>query len=232
MHGSGDAIIDAGRTSRDVAGHAAAPAGPTGGGDPRPVGGAAKRTFDVVMALGLIVFLAPLLALIALLIRMDSRGPVFFRQRRGGLGGRPFAIWKFRTMTALEDGEHVVQARPRDARITRIGRVLRRTSLDELPQLFNVVAGDMSLVGPRPHAVAHDRAFAEMAAGYERRFLARPGITGLAQVRGSRGRLDSPAMVEARLVSDLEYVSDWSMLRDVGILIATARLLLFDTRAY
>lgn len=197
----------------------------------QPLGGEAKRLFDFMTAcLGLII-LSPLLLIVAALIRLESPGPALYRQQRTGFRGRVFTILKFRTMHTMEDGRAVTQARPSDARVTLIGRLLRRTSIDELPQLINVVMGTMSLVGPRPHAVRHDRDFYLIDDRYPLRFLARPGITGAAQISGARGVTDTPAKVERRLRLDLDYVRNWSLTRDIAILLRTVSLLFGDEHA-
>lgn len=198
---------------------------------PKPVGGLTKRAFDVLAAVGALIVLAPFLLAVAALIRLESRGPALYRQRRTGFRGRAFTILKFRTMTTMEDGRRLTQARPGDARVTWLGGILRRCSIDELPQLINVVRGDMSLVGPRPHAVMHDRDFYHVDHEYPRRFLARPGITGAAQVAGARGVTDTPEKVQLRLWHDLNYVDKWRLSRDIGILFATVTLLFGDRNA-
>jgi lipopolysaccharide/colanic/teichoic acid biosynthesis glycosyltransferase len=199
---------------------------------PRPVGGAAKRIFDFVAAAAALLVLSPFLVLVALLIQLESPGPVFFRQHRSGFRGRRFKILKFRTMTVVEGGSCAVQAQRDDPRITRLGNLLRRTSIDELPQLINVLHGDMSLVGPRPHALAHDHAFCEAIGDYPLRFLARPGITGEAQVSGARGPTDAVEKIERRLRLDLLYVRGWSMRRDLAILARTVPLVVADKVAF
>ncbi|HTX50344.1 MAG TPA: sugar transferase [Caulobacteraceae bacterium] len=187
---------------------------------------------DVVGAgLGLL-FLAPFLLLVAVLIRLESPGPSLFRQRRTGLNGATFIIYKFRTMEVLEDGPIVNQATRRDCRATGFGRFLRKTSIDELPNLINVLKGEMSLVGPRPHAVAHDRHWATVAAGYDGRFRAKPGITGLAQVEGFRGEMLNTESVAARVAYDLQYIRDWSVALDLKILLRTLMIGPFDPAAY
>lgn len=191
----------------------------------RPVGGRAKRAFDFAAAAVALVVLSPLLIAVAILVRLDSPGPSLFRQRRTGFKGRSFRIYKFRTMTQLDDGARIAQARPADPRVTRIGHWLRRYSIDELPQLLNVLRGHMSLVGPRPHAMAHDSVFFAVDDGYPRRFLARPGITGEAQVAGARGRTDTPEKIQDRLRLDLRYVDNWSLWRDLRIIVATVWVL-------
>jgi len=198
----------------------------------RPIGGAAKRCFDVVIASLALLLLAPLFLLVAIAVKLDSPGPVLFRQRRGGFKGSTFLICKFRTMRVSEHGRDVCQVSREDPRVTRIGAFLRRSSLDELPQLINVVTGDMSIVGPRPHAVLHDNEFARTARRYRRRQLARPGITGLAQINGARGRTDTPEQVRTRLHYDLAYIEDWSLQGDVAIIIRTALLIFRDRNAY
>lgn len=196
-----------------------------------PVGGKVKRAFDVLGAASALILLSPVLLVVSVLIKLDSPGPIFFMQRRTGFRGKPFSIVKFRTMTTLEHGSRLTQARPGDARVTRIGRILRRTSIDELPQLLNVLLGQMSLVGPRPHAVMHDRDFFQLDRRYPVRFLARPGITGEAQVNGARGVTETEAQIERRLELDLDYVSRWSLARDLAILCRTVRVVIGDTNA-
>ncbi|MCF4124798.1 exopolysaccharide biosynthesis polyprenyl glycosylphosphotransferase [Methylobacterium sp. SyP6R] len=191
-----------------------------------------KRAVDVVgAALGLVLLL-PLFLVVAVLIKCDSRGPVLFRQSRIGLGNRPFRVWKFRTMTCCENGSVVRQARRDDPRVTRVGRVLRRTSLDELPQLVNVLLGSMSLVGPRPHAVAHDAQFTGTVARYADRHAVRPGITGWAQVRGCRGETPNAAAMQRRVDLDLAYIEHWSLLLDLIILAMTLREIFRSQAAY
>ena len=192
----------------------------------------AKRALDVTAALGLLLVLSPFLVAIAIMIRLDSRGPVLFRQTRVGYGGSPFMIFKFRSMYTTDNGPVVKQAERGDVRITRVGRFLREKSLDELPQLINVVLGDMSLVGPRPHAVAHDRHYEPRVAGYAWRHHALPGITGWAQVMGHRGETPTTASMEARVAHDLWYIRNWSFWLDLKILLMTVRAVLKPTNAY
>lgn len=180
-----------------------------------------KRALDVAGAGAGLLLLAPLLLLVALLIRVDSRGPVLFPQDRHGLGGRVFRIYKFRTMTAAASREAFRQATAGDARITRIGNILRRTSIDELPQLFNVLIGDMSLIGPRPHPLALDAHYRELIPHYMDRYAVRPGMSGLAQVSGHRGPTPTTADMAARVESDLRYIEDWSFGLDLRILLKT-----------
>ncbi|MFC5504083.1 MULTISPECIES: undecaprenyl-phosphate glucose phosphotransferase [Hyphomicrobiales] len=182
---------------------------------------ALKRAFDLVAAGTILLLSAPLLLLIALAIRLDSPGPVLFRQRRYGFNQEAFRIFKFRTMTTTDDGSVIVQARRDDPRVTRVGRMLRRTNLDELPQLLNVLAGQMSLVGPRPHALAHDQAFERKIALYARRHNVRPGITGWAQVNGLRGETDTDEKMARRIAYDHWYVDNWSFWLDLAILLRT-----------
>jgi len=191
----------------------------------------AKRALDVIVSAFLLALLAPLLLAISILILADSDGPVFFRQKRVGLGGRTFRIVKFRTMNVMEDGDTVVQAHERDARITRIGRYLRKSSLDELPQLLNVLAGDMSLVGPRPHAVSHDRYYAALIADYTLRHRVKPGITGWAQVHGLRGATSTVEAMQARVTHDLWYARHASLALDVAILLRTPAEVLHQRNA-
>jgi Undecaprenyl-phosphate glucose phosphotransferase len=180
-----------------------------------------KRIFDVIVAAAALIVLAPALAAIALLIRLDSQGPVFFRQRRYGFNQQMFRIFKFRTMTTLDDGDVIRQACRNDRRITRMGRWLRQWNFDELPQLINVVRGEMSLVGPRPHALSHDRAFEQRVALYARRHNVKPGITGWAQVNGLRGEVDTDDKIRRRVEYDLYYIDNWSLLFDLKILFCT-----------
>jgi putative colanic acid biosynthesis UDP-glucose lipid carrier transferase len=182
---------------------------------------ASKRVIDLIGAgLALIVF-APLLAMAAVAIKLDSAGPIFFRQQRCGFNGRIFSIRKFRTMHVLEDGPVVIQAAPADQRVTRVGKWLRRTSFDELPQLLNVLDGSMSLVGPRPHALAHDGQFDKLVRNYASRCRVKPGLTGWAQVHGCRGPTPTAATIERRVQYDLWYVDNWSLRLDLAILIRT-----------
>jgi len=194
--------------------------------------GVIKRLTDVGMASVLVVALSPLLLALALLVKVTSKGPVIFRQRRYGLDGHEIVVYKFRTMTVVEDGATIRQATRDDDRITPLGRILRRYSLDELPQLFNVLQGRMSLVGPRPHAVAHNEQYRKLIKGYMVRHKVLPGITGLAQVSGCRGETPGIEEMKARIDYDLDYLRHWSPALDLKILVRTARLLFNDTRAY
>ena len=187
-----------------------------------------KRAFDMATASLALLLLAPVFAAIALAIRFDTPGPVLFRQRRYGFNQKEFRVLKFRTMSTLDDGPVIAQARRNDARITRVGKFLRATNLDELPQLVNVIMGEMSLVGPRPHAVAHNTAYEERIRLYARRHNVKPGITGWAQVNGLRGETDSIDKMERRVAHDLFYIDHWSLLFDIKIMILT----IFSPRSY
>ncbi|WP_291646113.1 undecaprenyl-phosphate glucose phosphotransferase [Bosea sp. (in: a-proteobacteria)] len=187
-----------------------------------------KRVFDICAASAILVASLPLLLLIALAIRIDSKGPVLFLQRRYGFNQEPFRIFKFRTMTTTDDGAVIRQATRGDPRITRVGRHLRRYNLDELPQLINVIAGQMSLVGPRPHALAHDREYQRKIALYARRHNVKPGITGWAQVNGLRGETDTDEKMARRVAYDHWYIDNWSFWLDLAILLRT----LFSPRAF
>jgi exopolysaccharide biosynthesis polyprenyl glycosylphosphotransferase len=187
-----------------------------------------KRVFDVFAASAILIASLPVLLLVALAIKLDSKGPVLFLQRRYGFNQEPFRIFKFRTMTTTDDGEVVKQATRNDPRITRIGGFLRRYNLDELPQLLNVIAGQMSLVGPRPHALAHDREFQRKIALYARRHNVKPGITGWAQVNGLRGETDTDDKMARRIAYDHWYIDNWSFWLDIGILLRTV----FSPRAF
>jgi undecaprenyl-phosphate galactose phosphotransferase/putative colanic acid biosynthesis UDP-glucose lipid carrier transferase len=193
---------------------------------------AAKRSFDVVIATCSLVMLAPLMIMTAAAIKLDSAGPIIFRQTRHGFNGREFAIYKFRTMTVLEDGPIIEQAKKDDRRVTKLGRILRQTSIDELPQLFNVIKGDMSLVGPRPHALAHDNQYGKMIANYAFRHHVKPGITGWAQISGYRGETARLEQMKKRVDLDLWYVSNWGILLDLQILVRTGFELMRRRNAY
>ena len=187
----------------------------------RPFEAAAKRLVDLAGASLALLLLAPLLFAVGVLVKLDSKGPVFFRQRRRGYNHEEFGIWKFRTMSTLDDGDTIKQAQQGDARITRFGQYLRKYSIDELPQLINVLRGEMSLVGPRPHAVAHDRFFEKRIAMYPRRLNVKPGITGWAQVNGFRGATETDESMALRLEHDLYYIDNWSLLFDFYIMLLT-----------
>jgi putative colanic acid biosynthesis UDP-glucose lipid carrier transferase len=196
------------------------------------VAGLAKRAADLVFGSLLLAAAAVPMIVVAALIKLTSRGPVFFRQRRYGLDGREILVWKFRTMTCCDDGSRVKQATRDDDRITKIGSILRRTSLDELPQLFNVVEGSMSLVGPRPHATAHNEQYRSLIDGYMLRHKVKPGITGLAQVRGYRGETETLDKMERRVACDHQYIREWSLWMDAKILLKTFQVVLTQRNAY
>jgi putative colanic acid biosynthesis UDP-glucose lipid carrier transferase len=191
-----------------------------------------KRIFDFSMALILVVPVSAVLLPAALVVKLTSQGPVFFRQHRYGRGKRPFEILKLRTMTVLENGDDYRQVVKGDVRITRVGRFLRTTSLDELPQIFNVLRGDMSLVGPRPHAIKHDDDFRKLVPDYDKRFRVRPGVTGLAQIRGQRGPTETVEVMTKRIESDLEYVAQVSVWKDIEILVKTVWVVLRGKNAF
>ncbi len=180
-----------------------------------------KMAEDYIIGVVLLILALPLFPLIALAIRLDSAGPVLFLQRRRGVNQRIIEVLKFRTMTVMEDGDDVRQVSARDPRITRVGRFLRRTSLDELPQLWNVLRGEMSLVGPRPHALAHDDEYTKKLEEYAARHQVKPGITGLAQVKGWRGETPTTDSMKARVELDIAYIKNWSLWLDIKILAQT-----------
>jgi len=189
-----------------------------------------KRALDILGALGGLVLLSPLLLIVALVVAIDMRGSPLFRQRRCGHMGRTFTIYKFQTMRVREDGNDVVQVRPGDSRVTEIGWILRRYSIDELPQLINVLKGEMSLVGPRPHVLLHDEYYGSRIEHYAERYRAKPGLTGLAQIRGLRGATPEVSDMAARVAKDLEYIRDWSFFTDLEILMRTVLELSFRTK--
>ncbi len=191
-----------------------------------------KRWLDIFLSsLALLIFL-PLLLVIAVGVRFETRGPILFRQRRTGLNGRIFTIFKFRTMTVAEDQGDIRHATKDDARVTPLGLVLRKCSLDELPQLLNILRGDMSIVGPRPHAVAHDDYYGAQIPQYAARFRARPGLTGLAQVSGYRGEIEDLGCMANRVDADNAYIDSWSLGRDLMIILRTVPLIFRDPNAY
>lgn len=192
----------------------------------------AKRCFDLVVTTAALVTLLPSMLVTAALIKLDSRGPVFFRQRRNGFNGQTFDIIKFRTMHVLEDGPAIRQATRNDPRVTRLGRWLRRSSIDELPQLFNVIRGDMSLVGPRPHATSHNSEYEKLIANYAYRHHVKPGLTGWAQVNGYRGETRHIEQMRLRVEHDLWYINNWSPWLDLRIVLQTIVVALRQTAAY
>jgi putative colanic acid biosysnthesis UDP-glucose lipid carrier transferase len=194
--------------------------------------GVTKRLTDIILSVLILLLLLPLLALVAMLVKTSSPGPVIFKQRRYGLDGREIAVYKFRTMRVTEDDAQVRQATRGDDRITRIGAILRRSSLDELPQLINVLQGRMSLVGPRPHAVAHNEEYRKLIKGYMVRHKVLPGITGLAQVNGCRGETSKLEEMQARVNFDLDYLRHWSPMLDIKIILLTVVKIFRDDKAY
>ena len=192
----------------------------------------AKRLLDVTVAATSLVVLAPLVLLAAVMIKLESRGPVIFRQRRHGFNGQPFEIYKLRTMKVLEEGAAVVQATEKDPRVTRVGRFLRASSIDELPQLLNVLQGHMSMVGPRPHALIHDYEYGRLISNYAFRHHVKPGITGWAQVHGYRGGTPRLELMERRIALDLWYIDNWSLTLDATIMLRTFSELIRPRNAY
>ncbi|MBX3621818.1 MAG: undecaprenyl-phosphate glucose phosphotransferase [Rhizobacter sp.] len=191
-----------------------------------------KRVSDIVLASIILVLISPVLLAIAIGVKMSSPGPVIFKQRRTGLDGDDITVYKFRSMTTQDNGPVVRQATKGDARVTRFGAFIRRTSLDELPQFFNVLQGRMSIVGPRPHAVAHNEEYRRIVKAYMVRHKVKPGITGWAQVNGQRGETDTVEKMAARVEYDLEYLRNWSLGLDLQIIVRTIRLVFFDRNAY
>ena len=191
-----------------------------------------KRAFDLIMASSILLLLWPLMGAIGVAVKLTSPGAVIFRQRRYGLGGDEIMVYKFRTMTVQEDGDRIVQARKGDRRVTRLGAFLRRTSLDELPQFFNVLAGSMSIVGPRPHAVAHNEQYRKLIDGYMIRHKVKPGITGWAQVNGFRGETETVEKMRKRIEHDLDYLRNWSVSLDLWIMFKTIVTVWKDCHAY
>ena len=198
----------------------------------RGYSGFLKRSSDILLSLLILFLISPLMLLIAILIKLDSPGPVFFKQRRYGLDGEEIVVYKFRSMVVTEDGAEIAQAKKNDARITRLGAFLRRSSLDELPQFVNVLQGRMSVVGPRPHAVAHNELYRTLIKGYMVRHQVRPGVTGWAQVNGQRGETDTLDKMQARIDFDLDYLRNWALQLDLYIILKTIRLVFKDSAAY
>jgi Undecaprenyl-phosphate glucose phosphotransferase len=193
-----------------------------------PFNRAIKRAFDVAAAIAGLILLSPLFVIVSLAIKLDSRGPVLFRQTRHGYNNEPIRVLKFRSMTVMEDGDNFRQVIRNDPRVTRLGSILRRTNIDELPQLFNVLVGDMSIVGPRPHATAHNNLFAELISSFTRRHNVKPGITGWAQANGYRGDTDTLEKMQRRVEHDLYYIDNWSLFLDLKIIVMT----LFSRKVY
>jgi putative colanic acid biosysnthesis UDP-glucose lipid carrier transferase len=191
-----------------------------------------KRLVDIVCSVSAIIALLPIFLIVALAIKLDSPGPALFMQTRHGFNGKRFKIVKFRTMMVLEDGETIPQAVRGDSRITRIGQWLRMTSIDEIPQFFNVLKGDMSIVGPRPHAAAHDNYYADLISRYAFRHHVKPGITGWAQVHGCRGETPTVNSMKERVDRDIWYIDNWSLLLDIYIILCTAVEVMRSRNAY
>ncbi len=191
-----------------------------------------KRASDIVLASLIQLMLAPLMLIIAIAVKVTSPGPIIFKQRRYGLYGEQIIVYKFRSMTVSEDGPNVVQAKKDDKRVTRIGAFLRSSSLDELPQFINVLQGRMSIVGPRPHAVAHNELYRKLIKGYMLRHKVRPGITGWAQVNGLRGETDTLEKMKARIEFDLDYLRSWSLSLDLWIILRTVKVVLRRDNAH
>jgi putative colanic acid biosysnthesis UDP-glucose lipid carrier transferase len=191
-----------------------------------------KRISDILLGGLILVLISPLLLFIALGVKLSSPGPAIFKQRRNGLDGEEIVVWKFRSMRAQDDGAVVQQATKGDPRVTRFGAFIRRTSLDELPQFFNVLQGRMSIVGPRPHAVAHNEQYRQIIKAYMVRHKVKPGITGWAQIHGHRGETDTVDKMRARVEYDLEYLRNWSLGLDLQIIARTIKLVFFDRAAY
>lgn len=180
-----------------------------------------KRIEDVVVSSIILLLISPVLCIIAVIVKVTSPGPVIFRQIRYGMDGKPIRVWKFRSMTVMENDTKVIQATKNDVRVTKVGKFLRRTSLDELPQFFNVLFGQMSVVGPRPHAVSHNEQYRSLIQGYMLRHKVKPGITGLAQINGWRGEADTLEKMEKRIEYDLMYIRSWSVWLDLKIIFLT-----------
>jgi putative colanic acid biosynthesis UDP-glucose lipid carrier transferase len=196
------------------------------------INGFIKRGSDVVLSLLILILISPVLVALAIAVKMSSPGPVIFRQRRTGLDGEIIEVFKFRSMRTTDNGPVVVQATRGDPRITPFGAFIRKTSLDELPQFVNVLQGRMSIVGPRPHAVAHNEQYRKLVKAYMARHKVKPGITGWAQVNGLRGETDTLEKMAARIEFDLEYLRNWTLGLDLLIIARTVKLVFFDRSAY
>jgi putative colanic acid biosysnthesis UDP-glucose lipid carrier transferase len=194
--------------------------------------GMVKRVSDLVLGLAILLLAMPLMLLIAVAVKLSSPGQVIFRQRRYGLYGEEIVVYKFRSMTVCDDGGSIEQARTNDPRVTPLGAFLRRSSLDELPQFFNVLQGHMSIVGPRPHAVAHNEQYRKLIKGYMLRHKVKPGITGWAQVNGMRGETDTLEKMQARIQYDLDYLRSWSLWLDLWIIVKTVKVVLTRHNAH
>lgn len=198
----------------------------------RGANGFVKRASDIVLSLLILALISPLLLVLAMAVKLTSPGPIIFKQRRYGLDGEEILVYKFRSMTVTEDGDTIKQAQKDDKRITPLGAFMRRTSMDELPQFINVLQGRMSIVGPRPHAVAHNELYRKIIKGYMVRHKVRPGITGWAQVNGYRGETSTLDKMQGRIDYDLDYLRNWSLRLDIHIILKTIRLVLKDEKAH
>ena len=194
--------------------------------------GITKTIFDYIFSFAILIFISPILLLIAMAIKIESKGPVIFMQHRYGLDGDEILIYKFRSMTVMENTGDIKQASQNDIRITKLGKLLRKTSLDELPQFINVLQGRMSIIGPRPHAVSHNEHYRKLIKGYMVRHKVKPGITGWAQVNGFRGETDTLDKMQGRIDYDLDYLRNWSLKLDILIILKTIRLVIKDQKAY
>ena len=194
--------------------------------------GVLKRGSDIVLSLLILILISPLLLVIAIAVKLTSSGPVIFKQRRYGLAGDEIIVYKFRTMTVTEDGDTIKQAGKDDRRVTPLGALMRRLSFDELPQFINVLQGRMSIVGPRPHAVAHNETYRKLIMGYMQRHKVKPGITGWAQVNGLRGETETLDKMKARVEYDLDYLRSWSLRLDLFIIVKTVWVVLKGLNAY
>ena len=197
----------------------------------RPITTYTKRGLDIVVSVTALAFMWPLFLLVALAIKLDSKGPIIFKQKREGINGNPFMIYKFRSMKVHTETRGVTQAKANDDRVTRVGRFIRKTSIDELPQFVNVLLGDMSVVGPRPHAAEHNQYYAEKIRNYREREKVKPGITGLAQISGSRGETETLEKMQTRINLDIEYIQRQTLWFDIFIILKTP-LTLFSKNIY
>lgn len=191
-----------------------------------------KHVFDKLIAIAALICLSPLLVLVSLLIKLDSKGPIIFKQNRNGLNNHTFKVWKFRTMRVMENGSDVQQAKKHDVRVTRIGNFLRKSSIDELPQLINVLLGDMAIVGPRPHPVALNDRFRPLIENYDQRCAMKPGLTGLAQIHSHRGPTETVEQMRNRIECDIQYIENWSLWSDAKIILATPYYGLISKNAF
>jgi putative colanic acid biosysnthesis UDP-glucose lipid carrier transferase len=194
--------------------------------------GLMKRISDIVLSILILLLISPILLIVYVAVKRGSPGPAIFRQRRYGLDGKEIVVYKFRSMTVTEDGGKVTQATKNDSRVTPLGAILRRTSIDELPQFINVLQGRMSIVGPRPHAVSHNEMYRKLIKGYMVRHKVKPGITGWAQVNGCRGETDTLDKMQSRIDFDLDYLRNWSLRLDLYIIFRTVKLVSKDQQAY